>query len=199
VARLKWTDDDKAKLLEFKELIDFDNIKVKEQIKCILLQNKYIIHVLHNKELEEADAEPDDYFGECILPYYMINPSQSSVKNFLCYEINFDELQRYNSAIKKLEIVFHILCHHHDLNDRETGIARHDLLAALIQDQFNYTNYFGNKIKLISDVASIVDTDYACRTLIFQQQTDNNVIKTRNSVPRFANKDLIIRAEESQS
>lgn len=194
---MKWTADDRAKLLEIKDVIDFDDIKIKEQIKRVLLQNRYIIHVLHNKALEDADAEPEDYFYDCILPYYMVKPTQSESKNFLCFEINYDEIDKYNSCMKKLEIVFHILCHHHDLNDKETGLARHDLLAALIQDQFNYTNIFGNKIKLVSDVASTVDMDYATRTLIFQQYADNNVIKTRNNVPRFANKDLIVLAEES--
>lgn len=195
---MKWTDDDRAKLLGFKDIIDFDDIKIKEQIKRVLLQNRYIIHVLHNKELEEADAEPEDYFYESILPYYMVKPTQSEVKNFLCFEVNYDELERYNASFKKLEIVFHILCHHHDLNDKETGISRHDLLAALIQDQFNHTNIFGGKIKLISDVASTVDMDYATRTLIFQQTTDNNLVKTNvNNVPRLANKDLVTLAEES--
>ncbi len=185
---MEWTDEDRAKLLQFKSIIDFDDIRVKEIIKSLLLDNKYIIHVLNNKELEDAEAEADEYFGKCILPYYLINPSQHNTQNFICYEINYDEVERYNSCVKKLEIVFHVLCHNYNNIDNETGIARHDLLAALIQDQFNYTNYFGNKIILISDVGGVVDNDYACRTLIFQQRTDNNLVKTRNSQPLLANK-----------
>ena len=192
-----WTKEDKAVLQSFKDRIDSDDIKIKEQIKKVLIQNRYIMHVLHNKELEEVDAEPEDYFGVCVLPYYLIQPTQSNVKNFLCYEVNYDELDRYNRVVKKLEIVFYIICHNKDIIDGDTGIARHDLLAALLQDEFNYTNYFGSKIRLVSDVASVVDTDYACRTLTFEQITDNNVVKTRDNTPIIANKEIHTLAEKS--
>ena len=195
---MAWTKDDLATLLSFKSHVDNDTIKIKEQIKKVLLQNKYIIHVLHNKELEDADAEPDDYFGVCILPYYIINPTQTSVKTFLCYEVSFDELQKGNKYVKYTEIVFHILTHYGDSIDPETGIARHDLLAALVQDQFNYTNYFGSKVRLIADVASMVDNNYACRTLTFQQIADNNLVKTRDDIPRLANKEIHTLAEVTE-
>ena len=135
-----WTQEDKEILQSFKDRIDCDDIKIKEQIKTVLLKNRFIMHVLNNKDLEEADAEPDDYFGVCVIPYYIIRPTQTNVKNFLCYEINYDELDRYNRVVKKLEIVFYILCHNDTLIDEDTGIARHDLMDALIQDEFNYTN-----------------------------------------------------------
>lgn len=184
-------------LLEFKGALDSDDIKVKETIKRILLDNKLIIYALNNEELEKEDAEPEDYFGVNILPYYMISPVQHNVQNYLCYEVRYDMAQSYqyskshnslNSTVKTLSIVFTILCHHRDLIDKETGIARHDMLAALVQDQFNWSSEFGSKIMLVSDVPSVVDNNYACRTLSFEQTTDNNVVKTIDEVPRLINK-----------
>lgn len=184
---MTWTDEDKAFLRAFKDNVDSDDIRVKEKIKQILLSNRYIIHVINDKELEdEVDDEGtgiDEYFGTHILPYYIINPAQSASNTFICYEVCYDELDRYNSTVKKLSIIFYILCEHKTLKDVETGIPRHDLLAALIQDQFNYTNHFGSTIKLVSDVPSVVDRSYACRTLTFEQTTDNNVVKTKNGIP----------------
>lgn len=185
---MEWTQQDVAELQAFTTTIDSDDIKCKEQIKKILLNNRFIIHVLNNKELEEVDAEPDEYYGINILPYYIINPTQTNVQNFICFEINYDELNRYNSAVKKLNIVFYILCHHDNITDEDTGVARHDLLAALIQHDFNFSNEFGQKIRLVSDVSSVVDNHYASRTLTFEQITDNNLTKTYNSNPRLANK-----------
>jgi len=72
---MEWTDQDKAHLLSFKDTVDSDDVKIKEKIKQLLLDNKYIIHVLNNKELEAVDAEPDEYFDVNILPYYMIAPT----------------------------------------------------------------------------------------------------------------------------
>ena len=66
---MEWTKEDTAKLRTWRNLIDSDNIKIKEKIKEELLSNKYIIHVIGNKELEEEDAEPEDYYGVNIFPY----------------------------------------------------------------------------------------------------------------------------------
>ena len=105
-------------LLQFKGDIDSDDIKVKETIKRILLDNKLIIYALNNKELEDEEADPEDYFGVNILPYYMISPVQHNVQNFLCYEVRYDMAQSYqyskshnslNPTVKTLSIIFTIL------------------------------------------------------------------------------------------
>lgn len=188
---MEWTQEDKEALLGFKAAIDSDNIKDKEIIKKVLLNNRFIIHVLNNKELEEADAEPDDYFGVNILPFYLIKPTQSNVQNFLCYTVGFRELDRYNKSVKILQIIFVILCEQKNITDKDTGVARHDLLSALVQHEFNYSNYFGSTIQLVSDEESVVDNNYACRTMVFEQITDANLVKTRNGIPRLANKEII--------
>ena len=184
-------------LLSFKETVDSDDIKVKEKIKEMLIDNELIVFALNNKDLMSKKAEPDDYLGVNILPYFLIDSVEHSVDNYICYEVSYDMAQSYqyskshkslNSTIKTLNIIFYILCDEKDIIDRNTGIARHDLLAALIQDQFNWSNEFGSKLMLVSDVPSTVDKHYACRTLVFQQTTDNNVVKTVDDTPRFINK-----------
>lgn len=185
---MEWTEQDREWLLAFRNNIDYDGIKIKEQIKKKLLENKFIIHVLNNKELEEDDAGADEYFGVNILPYYLIQPTQTNVQNFICYTVGFREENRWNDTIKKLRITFVILCEQKNIIDDETSLARTDLLGALIQDQFNYTNCFGRKVHIVQDEESVVDNDYACRTLIFEQDTDNNLVRTRNSIPQLANK-----------
>lgn len=188
-------------LLQFKGAIDSDDIKVKETIKKILSENKLIAYALNNKELEAEEADPEDYFGINILPYYMINPVQHNVQNFLCYEVSYDMERSYqyskshnslNPTIKTLSIIFTILCHHSNIIDEETGMARHDLLAALVQDQFNWSSEFGSKIMLVSDEPSVVDTNYACRTLVFQQTTDNNIVKSMHEYTDEKGKDIYV-------
>lgn len=176
---MNWTDKDRAALQAFETLIDSDDIRCKKIIKDVLLNNRFIIHILNNKELEESDADADDYFGTNILPYYLISPTQTNTQNFICFETQFDEVARYNKVIKSGQIRFYILCHQKDLIDEETGIARHDLLAAIILDAFNWTNYFGNQVHCVSDVASVVDTNYACRTLIFEGDFPNQISKNK--------------------
>ena len=80
--------------------------------------------------------------------------------------------------------------------EKTTGIARHDLISALIINMFNWTNLFGAQIHLVSDVPSVIDSDYSCRTLVFEQETDNNLAKTKNGVTSMLRD---IYATESQN
>ena len=186
---MELTKQDVKELLSLKNLPDSDDIKYKEIIKEKLLENKKLILLLNNKELLEADAEPDEYYMTNIFPYYIIHDTQHQVENYICYETSFREIDRFNKKVKYQQIIFYILCEQQNNIDKNTYIARHDLLAALIMDQFNWSNLFGEKIHCISNIPSIVDADYACRTLIFEQITDNNVVKTRNGIPRMINKE----------
>lgn len=177
-------------LRDLKNLPDSDDIRYKEIIKKTLIENDLLIYLLNNKELESAEADPSDYLGVNILPYYLIHPTQHNVQNFICYETEVRELNRYNSNMKNQHIIFYVLCEEKNNIERKTGIARHDLIAALLINTFNWTNLFGAQIHLISDIPSVVDNDYACRTLIFEQSTDNNLAKTINGTTRMLNREI---------
>lgn len=195
----EWTTKDRKRLASLKYVTDNDNVRVKEVIKQKLLANDDIIHVLDNKDLQESDAENDEYYWENIFPMYLIPDAQTTAQNFICFTVGYENVERnftnssrmYNDYQKHLHVVFIILCDKKNLKDRDTGIARHDLLAALIQNEFNFTNYFGRKIELIADNETTVDNVYACRTLVFSQITDNNVTKTKYGEPsRIATKEV---------
>ena len=181
------TDNDIEELRALRTGLDNDNIRWKELIKKKLLSNKKLLYVLDNKELEESDAEPDEYFGTSILPYYIIHPTQSSSKNFICYEVEFREEARYNSVIKIANIIFYCLSEQKSVIDKTTYLAKHDLMAALIQNDFNWTNIFSCQVHLVSDRPSVTDNDYATRTLIFEGEMPNNLVKTINGKPRVIN------------
>lgn len=191
-----WMKDDLKTLQTWVGKIDSDDIMLKEKIKNELIYNKYILHVLNNKELEEQDSSPGDYYYVNVLPYYNINPTQTHVDNFICFETQWDEQVRYNSKVKLQQIVFHIVCHIKTLQDEDTMLARHDLLAALVMDQFNWTNILGNKVHCVSNKPSNVDNDYVARTLIFEQVTDNSLVKTNEKgIPKLDNKRVVIPTE----
>lgn len=192
---MEWTNDDDLALRQFIDNMDSDTLRIKEKIKQILLNNRFIMKVLNNEEFDFCDSEPDDYFGmeENIRPCYALPETQTNVKNFICYSVNYRDLQRYNKFVKQLQVVFVILCDVKTIIDDEVtcGATRHDLLGALIQDQFNYSNYFGKKLMLVEDQESIVDSHYVCRTMVFEQLTDNNIVKSLDNVPRLANKEFV--------
>lgn len=187
----QWTKEDSKRLASYKYIVDNDNIRIKQKIKEKLLANDDIIHVLDNKELQEAEAENDEYFGINIRDSYIIPETQVDSQNYICFTVGYRDINRYNDLVKELHITFYILCEQKNLKDRDTGIARHDLLGALIQNEFNYTNYFGRMIQLVQDEESITDNGYVTRVLTFTQTTDNNVTKTKYGQPtRIVNKEV---------
>lgn len=195
----QWTTEDSKRLASYKYIVDNDNIRIKEIIKQKLLANDDIIHVLDNKELQDADAENDEYFGVNILDYYLIHPTQTNSQNFICYTIGYENIERnftnsnrkINDMVRHLHITFVVMCEQKNIKDRDTGIARHDLLSALIINEFNFTNFFGRRIQLLSDEETVVDGDYAAHTLVFTQITDNNVTKTNYGEPsRIVTKEI---------
>lgn len=172
------TNEQIQELRALKTVVDSDDIRYKEIIKKTLIENPLIIYLLNNKELEDSEADPSDYLGVNILPYYLIHPTQFNVQNFICYETEVKEVNKYNQNMKTQRIIFYVLCEEKTNIEKATGIARHDLISALIINMFNWTNLFGAQIHLVSDLPSVTDNDYATRTLIFEQSTDNNLAKT---------------------
>jgi len=59
--------------------VDSDDIRYKEIIKQNLINNDLIIYLLNNKELEDTEADPSDYLGINILPYFLVHPTQHNV------------------------------------------------------------------------------------------------------------------------
>lgn len=193
-----WTDQDTAYFASLVHDVEDDDSRLKREIKEKLINNKYIIKALDNKELEKAEAEPDEYYGKSIFPYYIIHPTQVKSNNFICFETRFSELERFNKVIKNQQIVFYILCEQKnqtvttdtDLSGgiTELGIARHDLIASLLIHEFNFYPFKGGKAHLISNVPNTTDDNYAVRTLTFEFNTDANIVKTVGGEPRIINK-----------
>ena len=144
-------------------------------IKEKLINNSKIIRSLNNKDLD-PDC-PDDYYGDNILPYYLLVDTQTNDKNYICFETSFTEVARYNNIMKLGQVIFYIICNNKDILDKETGIARHDLLAAWITDELDWSNLFGTQVKLVSDRPIAIDSRAVGRTLVFEQTTPNSIVR----------------------
>ena len=185
------------KLRAYADTPDDDNIRYKEKIHDALLNNAELLYALNNEELEselfdednnllideetgELLGEVDRYFGDNsnIRPYLFIPETQTDVKHYVCYQVMFDELPRYQNIYKYNEIIFNIFVNGKDRTDKLTGIPRHDLIASIIRERFNWSSIFGMQSKLISSKESITDNDYVVRTLIFQIEDTNNIVYT---------------------
>ena len=135
------------------------------------------------KQKYEPLGEWDRYFSDTssdanIRPYIFIPETQTEVKHYLCYQVFFDEMPRYNNIEKYTLITFTIFVHGSDRMDKWTGIPRHDLIASIIRERFNWSSIFGMQATLISSKESTTDNNYICRTLTFQVLDLNGIVNT---------------------
>ena len=122
MAELKTKEDLLNKLRAYADTPDDDNIRYKEKIKQALLNCPELLYALKSKELEcelfdedgnlniDEDGnligEVDRYFGDSSLirSSLFIPDTQTKVKSYVCYQVAFDELPRYNNTQKLLLI-----------------------------------------------------------------------------------------------
>ena len=198
------------KLRAYADTPDDDNVKYKNIIRKALLNCPELLYALNNNELEselfdedgnllidkttgELLGEVDRYFGDnsSIRPSLFIPDTQTTVNSYVCYQVMFDELPRYNHIQKYTQITFTIFVNGKDRTDKLTGIPRHDLIASIIREKFNWSNIFGMQTHLISSKESITDNNYLVRTLIFQVTDTNGITYTPpNGKPTVINKQV---------
>ena len=192
------------KLRAYKTTPDDENIQYKKKIEKALMLNPCLLYALNEKSLEselfdddgninwewnedtkeyEPLGEWDRYFGGTsnIRPYLFIPDTQTEVKHYICYQVSFDEMPRYQDTLKYTNVTFTIFVHGNDRNDKLTGIPRHDLIASIIRERFNWSNIFGMQTHLISSKESTTDNNYLVRTLVFQVVDTNGIHKTTDN------------------
>lgn len=179
-----------SKLREYSTNYDDDNIYIKQKIKETLLSCPELLYALHNKELEcelfnedgtiNYDGEWDRYFESPdhagnIKPCLFIPETQESMNSYVCYQTSFEETLRYDKQKKYGLITFQIFVNGADIIDKSTGMQRHDLIASIIREQFNWSNIFTAQTNLVSDKESVTDANFPVRTLIFEITLPNGL------------------------
>ena len=211
--KLVTKDDLLNKLRAYKTTPDDENIQYKKKIEKALMLNPCLLYTLNEKSLEselfdddgninwkwnedtkeyEPIGEWDRYFGSDsnIRPFLFIPDTQTEVKHYICYQVSFDETPRYQDTLKYTTITFTIFVHGNDRVDKLTMIPRHDLIASIIRERFNWSNIFGMQTHLISSKESTTDNNYLVRTLVFQVVDTNGIYKTTDDVTSVNNYQL---------
>lgn len=167
-----------------------DNERYKYKIMKMLTENQDVLWTLHNKELSdkycsldkngELILNGDAYRNVSIFNFMKIPGVQSTVKNFICFEVNDIEQPRYNDSLLVKNIVFRTVSHDDDYIT-DWGIARQDLLAAIIQSEFDWTNIFGLHVEKVSDRGKVAENGYYYREFIYETTVPNNLVnKAKN-------------------
>lgn len=169
---------------------DDNNVRYKQLIRDNLFQCPELLFALNNSELTHelfddenniaVDGEWDRYFGEnsTIRPYILFPGTITDTRNYLCYTVGFDNVPKYDRIYCYTHITFTIFVHENNPTDPYSGIARHDLIASIIRERFNWSSIFGIQTKLISSKEQSTDNHYVVRTLVFQIDDINSISMT---------------------
>lgn len=160
---------------DFQE-IDDDIVREKRIIKEMLYSDPDIIALLDNPDLDPE--VPDEYVGVNIFPEIHLEPVQSRVNNFICFDIDIMNPSDKNTMMIEQVCTFRIFCHEDTISTKYGG-ERHDLLAYCVRELFHWSNILGIQLKLTYDVAGTTDTRYVCRTLKFKMIAPNAPYKNR--------------------
>lgn len=181
------TEKDLDYIRSFKESTDDENVRFKNVITKALLENKYIIHALDNRKLDEDD--PDSYYLENIFPTFVLPNTIVDAENYICYDTKVINTSiRNNKIIKTHYIIFHVLCDIKNVFDKESGICRHDLICALIKDMFNWSQDFGHQSVIIEETPTVTDDKYSTRTITFSVETTNSIARGPVGASRVINR-----------
>lgn len=202
-----------SKLRGYSVFSDDENIQYKKKIEKALMLNPCLLYALNEKKFEselfdkngninwewneetkeyEPLGEWDRYFGSNsnIRPFLFIPDTQTDVRHYICYQVAFDEVVRDREILKYTNVTFVIFVYGGDRVDKLTGIPRHDLIASIIRERFNWSNIFGMQTHLISSKESTIDNNYLTRTLVFQSIDTNGIVKTVNGKTSINNYQL---------
>lgn len=160
-----------------------DTERYKYQIMQMLTNNQDILWTLHNKTFEKnidtnGNLNGDYYRDVNIFSFLKVPGTQDEVKNFICFEV-YDVSVPYESLIKK-NISFRTITHENDFKT-DWGIARQDLLAAIIKNEFDWSNVFGMHLEKVYDKGRIAENGYYYREFIYETTVPNNLVnKAKN-------------------
>lgn len=148
-----------------------DTIKDKNKIMNKLIEIPDVYTVINNTSISSAEGMRNvNIFSRMKIPNTTL-----TVKNYICYDYG-SKLYNADKVFKTVYISVACICHGSEANIKTSYGNRHDLLAGIIIDSFNWSDFLGFQLELVSDVESILETDYYCRTLQFKNLTTNSLV-----------------------
>lgn len=146
----------------------YDVIDYKMKIAGRLIELPNIITLLNNEEIIYAD----ELINNNIFSYMKVPKTTMKAKNYICFDYNSKIFTR-NEVLKSAIINIGIICHEDDIHTHYGN--RHDVIAGVIIDDFNWSKFLGFELELVSDCESILEKDYHVRTLQFKNLTPNSL------------------------
>lgn len=145
----------------------------KQLILDRLLGDSDLLEMLNNPKLSINNS--DEYYNVNIFSH-LINPNlEIKVSNYIAFEVDDNSIATNDLFVNKT-ITFLVVCDEKTINTK-WGMDRHDVIAAIIKDLFNWSNILGVHIVKSSDVADVSKIGYIYREIKFMTVSLNGLTK----------------------
>lgn len=151
--------------------------RYKYKIMNLLTSDQDILHTLHCAKFGDDSVLNGDALRDvCIFSFMKLPDNKDEVNNYICFEVNDDCYGDYASK----RIIFRTVSH---INDCKTdwGIPRHDLLALIIKNKFDWSNECGLHLEKESDSGHVTDDGYYYREIVYVSTVPNNLFRRTNN------------------
>ena len=153
-----------------------DIVRLKHKIMQELTSNVDLLRALHNNELEAKIVNWDNPNGDIyrdvnIFDFLKLPSLKDEIFNYVCFEAIMTS--SYNNDFIITDIIFRSVSHANDMKT-DWGIQRHDLLALIIKNEFDWTNKLGMTLVKISDDGKIGEDDFYYREIVYEAMIPNN-------------------------
>lgn len=145
-----------------------DVVKYKQKIMSKLISIPDVFILINNKDI----SQPSQMVNKNIFSYMKIPNTTDTVKNYICYNYS-SRISPNNSSFKNVTINIAIISHVSDISC--TWGNRHDVLAGVIIDAINWSDFLGFTLELVADSESILEKEYHVRTLQFRNVATNSL------------------------
>lgn len=147
-----------------------DNITYKNKIMNKLCSISDIVTLINNPNITQDN--PDKMRETHILSRMKIPNTTLTAKNYICFDFN-SRIYSRNEVLKNITINVGVICHESEI--KTVWGNRHDVLAGVITDAFNWSRFLGFELEQVSDKEDILEKEYYARTLTFQNLAPNSL------------------------
>ena len=162
---------------------DTDSLKIDDIVRCkykimkLLTEDVDILNTLHNVDLGAIKPlNGDAYRNVNIFDFMKLPSNKDIVNNYICFEIN----DNGRGSMTNKTIIFRCVSHISDV-ETDWGVARHDLLAAIVKNKFDWSNVLGMRLVKQSDNGLVTDDGYYYREIIYYQNDPLNTYQSMNN------------------
>lgn len=138
----------------------------KNKILSDLQNDELFLQVLGASEEETEEG----LVYKRLFPFYYIYGTQTTVKTYVCIEVDITSVSRNDLYIYPT-IIFTVISHQDDVRLNMAGVSktRTDYLGEIIDKMYNgFVGLGYGKLKLMSNKAGSIDTTYRYRQLVFR-------------------------------